>query len=319
MNTRFLFGRATVTACSSFQVLRRERADSYAGPILRRALYNRDMPFDGLSVLALESRRAHEMEKLIVNQGGRAFVAPSMREVPIESNTEAFAFAEKLFAGEFDIVILLTGVGTRYLDKVLATRYPAGAFADALRHVTVVARGPKPVAVCREWNVPVALTAPEPNTWHEIVTVLTQPLEGQRIAIQEYGRSNPELTSALQKHGARVTTVPIYQWALPEDTAPLREAVHRLAKSEFDAVLFTTATQADHLIEIAEAEHLVGPIRQGLDRAIVASIGPTTTEALDAHGIQKDFEPSHPKMGMLVVELGREIHALLDRKQRTRV
>ena len=61
----------------------------------------------------------------------------------------------------------------------------------------------------------------------------------------------------------------------------LREAVRRLAKSEFDAVLFTTATQADHLIQIAEAEHLVGQLRQGLDRAVIASIGPTTTETLD--------------------------------------
>jgi uroporphyrinogen-III synthase len=259
------------------------------------------------------------MEKLIVNQGGRAFVAPSMREVPIESNTEAFAFAEKLFAGEFDLVILLTGVGTRYLDKVLATRYPAGAFADALRKTTVVARGPKPLAVCREWNVPVALTAPEPNTWHEILQVLTQPLQGQRIAIQEYGRANPELTRALEARGAQVTAVPIYQWAMPEDTAPLREAVRRLAESEFDAVLFTTATQADHLIAIAEEEHLVGAARQGLDRAVIASIGPTTTETLDAHGIQKDFEPSHPKMGMMVVELARAIHALLEKKQRSRL
>ena len=277
------------------------------------------MPFDGLSVLALESRRAPEMEKLIKNQGGKAFVAPSMREVPLESNPGAFAFAEKLFADEFDIVILLTGVGTRYLDKVLETRYPTGAFSEALRKTTVVVRGPKPLAVCREWNVPVALIAPEPNTWHEILDVIAAPLEGQRIAIQEYGRANPEFTHALEQRGAQITTVPIYQWAMPEDTAPLREAVRRLAQNEFDAVLFTTATQVDHLIEIAEAEHLVGPVRQGLDRAIIASIGPTTSETLDAHGIQTDFEPSHPKMGMMVVELGREIHALLEKKQRSRV
>ena len=277
------------------------------------------MPFDGLSVLALESRRAPEMEKLIANQGGKAFVAPSMREVPIESNTAAFEFAKKLFAGEFDMVVLLTGVGTRYLDRVLATKYPEGAFAEALRKTTVVARGPKPLAVCREWNVPVALIAREPNTWHEILEVIQGDIRNRRIAIQEYGRSNLELTRALEERGALVTTVPVYQWAMPEDTGPLREAIRRLADNAFDAVLFTTATQADHLIAIAEDEHVMGAVRQALDRAVIASIGPTTTETLDLHGIRKDFEPSHPKMGMMVVELARDIHTLLENKRRSRL
>ena len=280
--------------------------------------YNSLMAFDGLSILALESRRASEMEKLITNQGGKATVAPSMREVPIESNTEAFAFAAKLFAGEFDMVILLTGVGTRYLDKVLATRYPPEAFAHALRRLTVVCRGPKPLAVCREWDIPVAAVAPEPNTWREVLTAIEHRPE-RHIAVQEYGRTNTELLQALHARGAAVTNVPVYQWALPEDTAPLRNAVRQLAQSAFDAVLFTTATQADHLIEIAEAESLMGPVRQGLDRAVIASIGPTTTEALDSHGIRKDFEPSHPKMGMLVVELGREIQALREKKLHSRL
>jgi len=53
-------------------------------------------------VLALESRRAAELSKLISTYGGEPVVAPSMREVPLESNTEALAFAKKLFASEFD-------------------------------------------------------------------------------------------------------------------------------------------------------------------------------------------------------------------------
>ena len=83
------------------------------------------MPFDGLRVISFESRRATEMAELIRRQGGDPFVAPSMREAPIENNPEAFEFAERLFRGEFDLMIFLTGVGTRALDKVLASRYPA--------------------------------------------------------------------------------------------------------------------------------------------------------------------------------------------------
>ena len=113
------------------------------------------MSFTGMRVLSLESRRAVEMGELIRRQGGEPVVAPSMRETPLEENEEAFRFAERLFRGEFDMVILLTGVGTRLLNKVLATRYPPEQFAEALRRITVVARGPKPVAALREMQVPV--------------------------------------------------------------------------------------------------------------------------------------------------------------------
>src|ERR1700732_4840958 len=150
------------------------------------------MGFDGLRVLSLESRRSAEMATLIRNQGGVPFPAPSMREIPLADNPLAFAFAERLFAGEFDLMILLTGVGTRALDKVLATRYPEEQFRDALRRMPVIVRGPKPAAVCREWNIPIAAIAPEPNTWRELLPLVDGRAE-RRIAVQEYGRSNTEL------------------------------------------------------------------------------------------------------------------------------
>src|SRR5712692_12114736 len=119
------------------------------------------MSFAGLKVISFESRRAAEMAQLIRKQQGEPFVAPSMREAPIERNEEAFRFAERLFAGGFDMMILLTGVGTRFLNKVIATRYSPERFAEALRGITTVARGPKPVAALREINVPVTIAVPE--------------------------------------------------------------------------------------------------------------------------------------------------------------
>ena len=208
------------------------------------------MPFDGLRVLSFESRRATEIAELIRRQSGEPFVAPSMREAPIENNPEAFAFAERLFRGEFDMMILLTGVGTRALDKVLASRYPPQAFAEALRKITVVARGPKPLAVLREMQVPVTVAVPEPNTWRELLAATAARPE-RNIAVQEYGKSNPELLAALRARGAEVTAVRVYQWDLPEDTAPLREAVRRIAEGEADVAMFTTSIQLTHLFRIA--------------------------------------------------------------------
>ena len=259
------------------------------------------MPFNGLRVLSLESRRATEMEQLIRLQGGVPFVAPSMREIALPDNTEVFAFGERLFAGGFDMVVLLTGVGTRQLAKVLATRYPPGAFPEALSRVTVVARGPKPAAAVRDMGLKPAVIAPEPNTWRELAAAI-EDVRPQRIAVQEYGRPATDLLVTLRARGHDVSTVRIYQWDLPEDVEPLREAARRIAAGAFDVVLFTTAIQMEHLARIARELGIEAEMLAALRHCRVCSIGPTTTEALDEFGIPPAMEPSRPKMGFLVKE-----------------
>ncbi|HEY6390072.1 MAG TPA: uroporphyrinogen-III synthase [Bryobacteraceae bacterium] len=272
------------------------------------------MPFDGLRVISFESRRATEIAELIRRHKGDPFVAPSMREAPIENNQEAFEFAERLFRGEFDMMILLTGVGTRALDKVLASRYPPQAFAEALRKTKVVARGPKPAAVLREMQVPITVNVPEPNTWRELLTALADFSE-RHIAVQEYGKSNPDLLAALRAHGAEVTAVRVYQWDLPEDTAPLREAVRRIVDGEADVAMFTTSIQLTHLLRIAAESGLEESVLDHLRKMAVASIGPTTSETLEESGIQPDIIPARPKMGFLVKEAAEQASAVIERKR----
>jgi uroporphyrinogen-III synthase len=279
--------------------------------------------FAGLRVLALESRRAPELAKLISTYGGEPVVAPAMREVPLETNTEALAFAADLLAGNYEIVIFLTGVGTRALLSVVETKYKRDDYIAALQRVQVVARGPKPVAALRELGLTPAITAPEPNTWRELLHALdtaanSSPdfrLRGARVAVQEYGVSNPELLSGLRERGASVTPVPIYQWALPQDLVPLRAAVQALAKGEMDVVLFTTGVQAAHLFQLAAEMHLEDAMKRGLHRAVIVSIGPTTSEELQRRGIPADLEPAHPKMGFLVKEAAEQAAELLRRKR----
>ncbi len=279
--------------------------------------------FAGLRVLALESRRGPELAKLISSYGGEPVVAPAMREVPLESNKEALAFAAALLAGEFDMVIFLTGVGARALLSVVETAYKREDYIAALQGVNVVARGPKPVAVLRELGVTPAVTVPEPNTWRELLLALDEAgasreelrLRGARVAVQEYGVSNPELLSGLRERGADVTRVPVYQWAMPDDRAPLQAAVKALANEEIDTVLFTTSVQVAHLFQVAAEMKLEDPMRLGLSRTIVASIGPTTSEELQRRGIRADLEPSHPKMGFLVKEAAEQSEELLRRKR----
>lgn len=274
-----------------------------------------------MRVLALESRRAAEIAKLIRTAGGEPIVAPAMREVPLESNHEALHFTERLLHGDFDLVIFLTGVGIRRLAEIVALRYDRARFVEALRRVKIASRGPKPNAALRELDVPIAVTAPDPCTWRELVAALDNTygasLRGMRAAVQEYGSSNPDLLAALAERGVSCTTVPVYHWALPEDLEPLQNAVRSILAGQVDVIVLLTAVQMVHLVRIAGEMGLKDDLLKAMRRIVVLSIGPSTTEELASFGIRPDYEPSHPKMGILIHEAAQRAASLLHSKQST--
>ncbi len=273
----------------------------------------------GLRVVSFESRRSAEMAELIRNYGGEPIQSPAMREVPLADQHEALAFGEALLAGDQDVLILLTGVGTRMLIAALLTRWPRSEVVAALGRLTLACRGPKPVAALKEVGLVPALVVPEPNTWRDLLSELDRKLsvEGKRVAVQEYGARNEELLGGLRQRGARVRAVPIYGWALPENTAPLRAAIARLVAEEVEVALFTSATQVDNVFRVAVEMGGADALREAFRRRmIVASIGPITSAALQEHGVEPDLYPAHPRMGHLVAEVARRAAELLECKRR---
>jgi uroporphyrinogen-III synthase len=289
----------------------------------RAARAGRTMPavgFDGRHVLTLESRRSPELALLVMNYGGTPVVAPSLREVPLESNDQVLAFAEDVIGQRFGMVVLMTGVGVRLMMKIIEPAYGRDTFVQALARTRIVARGPKPVAALREIGLSPWATVPSPNTWRELLATLDgrsdeTPLDGVRVAVQEYGLSNPDLLDGLGARGAAVFPVPIYRWAMPDDVAPLRRAVWAIVRQEIDVVILTAGIQLVHLLKVATEMDLEAAVRRGLERSIVASIGPMTSEELRRHGLPIDLEPSHPKMGFLVKEVAEQCAALLGEKR----
>jgi len=262
------------------------------------------MPFGGLKVLSLESRRAKEMETLIRREGGDPFVAPSVEERALDDHRGALEFVDRLDAGEFDLVVCMTGAGLAFLRDLAAAdsadNSKSARLAAGLQKVFIVSRGPKPVPILRELGARAHIVVPEPNTWKEVVEAVASRPE-RRIAVQEYGRPNPEMTAALEALGAQVTPFAIYRWDLPADLEPLREAARRLAARDIDVVLFTSSIQLDHLFQIAAQLGMEAEVRSALaEYTAVASVGPIMTEALEAAGLAADIVPIHPKMAGLV-------------------
>lgn len=274
--------------------------------------------FQGLRVGALESRMAAEMERLIIRHGGQPLVAPSMRERPLGENPQALECGRALLEGQIDILILLTGVGFRTLLDVVKTAYALPDITAALRRTVLVTRGPKPAIVLKELGLHPNISVPEPNTWRDALDALDASypngLRGMRIAVQEYGVSNPEFLEGLRERGAEVRPVPVYRWTLPDDLAPLKNLLQSVMDGEVPVLLITNAVQVEHIIKVLGEDEKINHFRKVLHRMMVASIGHVASERLRHYGFPVDLEPSHPKMGILVKEASQAVHTILAAK-----
>ena len=273
--------------------------------------------FNGLTVAAFESRMAAEMTRLIERHGGKPLVAPALREIPLEDNSAALQFGELLLTEGLDVLVLLTGAGTTTLFEILHSRHAKDTIKNALKETVLIARGPKPVAALKALGFQPTLTVPEPDTWMDVVSTLDahRPVKGLRVAVQEYGLPNRDLVEALKQRGANVVSVPVYRWALPEDTAPLKQVIKQILAGQVQVMLVTNAAQIDHVMLVVEQEGTTTQFKTICRQPVIASIGPTASERIRSHGLTVDFEPSHGKMGILVKECSEQVHRLLDAKR----
>jgi len=254
-------------------------------------------------ICAFESRRSEEMRSLIERFGGIPLVAPSMQEVPIAENSDALNAIRKILTGYVNHLVLLTGVGTEAMLDVADTQQLRPRLIEAMQSMPILVRGPKPAAVLSRLGLKYAVKAPAPNTWQDLLNAVDDVgirLKNQTVAVQEYGIPNPELYEALQSRGANVLPIPVYRWALPDDIGPLQQAVQKTIAGELDALLFTSAQQIRHVLQVAEQMEVADDWRQAVSNLVIGSIGPTCSDTLRELQLPVTVEASPPKMGPLV-------------------
>jgi uroporphyrinogen-III synthase len=258
----------------------------------------------GKRVAILESRLGKQLAGLVESRGGTAVHAPALAEVPDLDPAQIEALVRSLQASPAKVVVFQTGVGTRALFGATDTLGLTPDLKKNLEKAIVVARGPKPTGALRAFGVRIDRSAAEPYTTREILASLKDvDLKGARVVVQRYGVTNTELDRALEAAGAAVIEIPTYRWSLPQDTAPLARLVGALERGEIDAAVFTNAEQARNLFAVAKSMNRSSEVQSGLNRALVASIGPVASAALRAAGVEVRVEASPPKLGALLVAL----------------
>lgn len=263
------------------------------------------MSLKGKRVALLEARMSSELSAMVERQGGIPYAVPAVRETPIEQPAETSAFVDALCARRFDVVVFMTGVGASALFKEAEKRGQLDAAIEALRHAITVCRGPKPVSMLRRQNVQVNITAAEPHTTVELLQALEPvDLQRKRVGLVHYGERNDAATAGLRTRGATVEDLCLYEWRLPEDTTSLEQLIGEIVAGRVDAIAVTSQIQIRHLFEIADKLGRRDALADALNRkSVVAAVGPVCATALRSFGVIPHVQPSHPKMGPMMIAL----------------
>ena len=270
-------------------------------------------PLAGRTIAVLEARRSDELRRLIERQGGAAYVAPALRETPVENDAEIRRWLGLLAQNRFDVVLFLTGVGCRALLDRAESYGELPAVLAALERARIVARGPKPVQVLKQAGVRVVFVPPEPNSSDELLAELASwQLAGKTVGVQLYGGSTPfieRLRAGLRALGAGVEEVAPYRWEGPIVEGQVRSLIDACLEGRIDALAILSSSQVNNLFAIAEEHEQAGALREALNqpRVLVAAVGPVSADAVRSHGVKVDLQPEHPKMGHLIMALAEAL------------
>jgi len=257
-------------------------------------------PLENVTVAILEHRYTKEFAALFERFGATVLACPLLEEKPVENRQELQDFVRSVVAGNIDVMIFLTGVGARFLVAEAEASEMKDAFIKALDKLTIVVRGPKPVAALRQLSVHVDVTPQNPTTEGVIEALRGRDLQGRRVGVQLYGTPNPQLISALETNGASVTPVQVYAYGAAVETSAVSDLVAKVVNGDVRVVAFTSATQVTMLFDLASQLGTADALRDGLaKKALVASIGEVTTRALEEKGVTPQIVPSQSKMGAL--------------------
>jgi len=229
-------------------------------------------------------------------------IAPAVRIVPLPDDTELRMATQACVDYPPDIVVATTGVGFRgWLSAASALGLPLAAVLEKTR---IVARGPKARGAIRAAGL-TEVWSPESECSAEVLSwLLSGDLTGQRVAVQLHGEPQPMFIAALRESGADVVEVPVYQWTLPEDIAPLQRLVDQVLAGLVDAVTFTSAPAVTALLKVAPNPGAV--IDAFRENVLAACVGPVCAALLEREGVPV-VVPPRGRLGTLVRALTEEL------------
>jgi len=247
---------------------------------------------NGYRILILETREEAQFSKLLVEQGAEVVQCPMFTIHDAADPAPVEAWIHRAIDQPFDDLVLMTGEGLRRIMKLARTRGLDSALVSALAKTRKFTRGPKPGKALREIGLEAQQTTEKPTTEGVIDMLAKLDLNGRRDGLQLYpDKDHSALTGALAAQGAEVDTVLPYVYDSKAADANIVAAIDDMAAGRIDSIALTNLGQVRRLIEAAKAHGIEARLRAGLERTLIASVGPAVSGELAAHALRTDISP----------------------------
>lgn len=269
----------------------------------------------GCRVLVTAQRRSDELAGALIRRGADVVCAPTLGVVPHIDEDTLLVRTREILSAPVDTLVVTTAIGFRGWLDTAETHGLAEELLDVLSGVRLVARGPKARGALQAAGLRADWVA-ESETSAEIADfLLTEGVDGTRIAVQHHGAGDDGLDDRLTGGGAEVVNLEVYRWGPPPDPGAVEESVRQLLAGQFDAVVFTSAPGASawlrELVRLDASATVRSLVEDG--RLLVAAVGPVTAEPLQVAGM-RPVVPDRARMGALVrrviMDLGDEAHGV---------
>ncbi|MBR0904543.1 uroporphyrinogen-III synthase [Bradyrhizobium liaoningense] len=247
---------------------------------------------NGTRILILETREEAQFSKLLAEQGAEVVQCPMFTICDAPDPAPVEAWIHRAVDKPFDDLVLMTGEGLRRIMKLAVARRLDQALVAALAKSRKFTRGPKPGKALREIGLEAQQTTEKPTTDGVIEMLGRLDLKGRRLGLQLYpDKDHNALTGALAAQGAEVDPVLPYAYDSKAADANIVAAIEDMAEGRIDSVALTNLGQVRRLVEAAKAHGSEARLRAGLERTLIASVGPAVSGELAAHGLRTDVSP----------------------------
>jgi len=268
------------------------------------------LPLTNRTIALAEGRQLEELAAMLEKEGATAVRCPLLSILDAPDDAPVLTWLDRLQAGAFDWVVLLTGEGVRRMLGCADRHGRRDAYIAALAKARTLTRGPKPVRALKEIGVAPTMIAQSPTTDGVIASLRTLDLKGLTVGVQLYSESNPPLTQYLHDAGATAVTVQPYVYAPSSDNERVLQLIEQMAAGSVDAIVFTSSPQIDRLFTIAEERQQIPLLMQALAKTLVAAVGPLVQDNLQQRGVTVQV---CPEQGFVMKNLVQHLKKALGR------
>ena len=224
------------------------------------------------------AERVDEAIKIIEENGGTAFVAPTL-ELQV-SNTQSLVDLCKM-AGELDWLILTSPTGIISIFKHCKD------LKERLNpNCKIAVIGPRTGKFLEDKGIKADIIANDYTAEGLLEIFSGLELHDKKIGLPRTKAARDKLPDGLNEMGAKLFIAEAYKSMAPENTDKVVELIDGLINKEVDAVTFTSTLTVQNLFKIVKnekKEEIFEVLKNG--EVIVAAIGPVTAKPLKENGI----------------------------------